>query len=322
MHTHTDTQNTTQTQSQTTAFQSGIFQSIPAVGRYVFFTPAQHSDAAGLRAGLARLKILVDGDSVVAALGPQLVSALDAQVPGLREFPAMSGPDGVNVPSTPAALLLWLRGSDFGDLINRTRALAAVLRPAFDIVDIVDGFRHGPVDKGHAHDLTGYEDGTENPEGEAAEAAAFVQGQGAGMDGSSFLANQQWLHNYQQFESFSVPDRDNIMGRRLSDNEELEDAPESAHVKRTAQESFEPEAFVLRRSMPWLKSDKGQDASGLMFSAFGCSLDAFEAQMRRMAGLEDGIVDGLFRFSQPKTGSYLWCPPIHQGQLDLRQVGV
>ena len=38
-------------------------------------------------------------------------------------------------------------------------------------------------------------------------------------------------------------------------------APESAHVKRTAQESFSPEAFVLRRSMPW--ADCGQ--AGLAF---------------------------------------------------------
>lgn len=35
-------------------------------------------------------------------------------------------------------------------------------------------------------------------------------------------------------------ERDHIIGRRLSDNEELEDAPESAHVKRTAQEASPP----------------------------------------------------------------------------------
>ena len=60
--------------------------------------------------------------------------------------------------------------------------------------------------------------------------------------------------------------------------------------KRTVQESFEPEAFVVRRSVPW--ADKGGE--GLMFVAFGQSLDAFEAQLRRMAGQEDGILDGLF----------------------------
>jgi len=60
---------------------------------------------------------------------------------------------------------------------------------------------------------------------------------------------------------------------------------------------------------------------GLMFAAFGHSLDAFEAQWRRMLGLEDGVSDALFRFSQPLSGSYYWCPPVHQGQIDLRLLG-
>ena len=53
----------------------------------------------------------------------------------------------------------------------------------------------------------------------------------------------------------------------MSDNEELEDAPESAHVKRTAQEDFEPEAFVVRRSMPWADAT----SEGLEFVAFGAT---------------------------------------------------
>ncbi|WP_353234122.1 Dyp-type peroxidase [Diaphorobacter ruginosibacter] len=315
-------QNAIRTPHQTTAYQAGIFQPIPMIGRYVFFQLAPAADTVSLKASLTRMKSLVDGESVVAGIGQQLADRLGMKVPGLREFPALSGPQDVRVPSTPAALLLWLRGSDMGELVNRTRALANLLRPALDISNIVDSFRHGPLDKTHAHDLTGYEDGTENPEGEEAQAAAFAHGQGPLLDGSSFLAIQQWQHDFEQFESFSASDRDDLMGRRLSDNEELEDAPESAHVKRTAQESFEPEAFVLRRSMPWLHSSKGLDRSGLMFAAFGCSLGAFEVQMRRMAGLEDGIVDGLFRFSQPLTGSYLWCPPMHNGQLQLGQLGL
>jgi putative iron-dependent peroxidase len=112
-------------------------------------------------------------------------------------------------------------------------------------------------------------------------------------------------------------DQNHCIGRRLSDNEELEDAPEFAHVKRTAQESFEPEAFVLRRSMPWLASTQ----AGLMFVAFGRSFEAFEAQMRRMAGQDDGIVDGVFKLSRPVTGAYFWCPPMRAGQLDLRRLG-
>lgn len=43
--------------------------------------------------------------------------------------------------------------------------------------------------------------------------------------------------------------------------------------------------------------------------------------MRRMAGLEDGIVDALFRFSRPTSGGYYWCPPLREGHLDLSALG-
>jgi putative iron-dependent peroxidase len=64
----------------------------------------------------------------------------------------------------------------------------------------------------------------------------------------------------------------------------------------------------------------GPDGEGLMFVAYGKSLDAYEAQLRRMAGLEDGIPDALFRFSHPVSGGYYWCPPVRDGRLDLRAV--
>jgi putative iron-dependent peroxidase len=75
---------------------------------------------------------------------------------------------------------------------------------------------------------------------------------------------------------------------------------------------------MLRRSMPWMMSMQ----AGLMFVAFGQSLYAFEAQMRRMAGQDDGITDAMFRISRPVSGAYFWCPPLRDGKLDLRRIGL
>lgn len=281
--------------------QAGILQALPPFARYLSFSLTPGGDLA---AGLKRLQDLVDGDAVVAGLGLAPLSALGRKVPGLKPFPPLAGA-GVDIPSTPVALWLWLRGTDRGELLHRARHLGDALAPFFQLEESIDGFKH---DGGR--DLTGYEDGTENPEGEEAVAAAVT------ADGSSFVAVQRWVHNFPHFEAMPPEERDDCIGRRRSDNEELDDAPESAHVKRTAQESFSPEAFLLRRSMPWIE---GQSA-GLMFVAFGHSVDAFQAQMRRMVGLEDGIVDALFRFTRPVTGTYLWCPPIKDGRLDLSAV--
>lgn len=286
-------------------YQPGILATpVPAQARHLFFDlqAAEHLPAA-----LDRLLQLADGERAVVGFGESLVRMLGRQVEGLREFPALSGA-GVDNPSTQHALWVWLRGEDRGDLLLRTHALERELAPALTLVEQVEAFRHGA-----GLDLTGYEDGTENPQDEDAVDAAVVAGAGAGLDGGSFAAIQQWRHQLRAFAALPQAEQDDIIGRRKRDNEELDEAPESAHVKRTAQESFEPEAFVVRRSMPWTA---GAEA-GLMFLAFGRSLDAFEAQLRRMSGLEDGIVDALYRFSRPLTGGYYWCPPRRDGLLDV-----
>jgi putative iron-dependent peroxidase len=299
-----------------TLYQPGILESVPAVARYVLFNLAQGMDADGIRQALARLSPLANGSDVVLGIGPSLAAALGAEIPGLHEFPELTC-EGVKVPSTPGTLWCWIRGEDLGDLLHLTRKVQKALAPAFVVRHVVDAFRHALGESGHGHDLTGYEDGTENPTGAAAEEAAFAHGQGEGLDGASFVAVQQWLHDLDAFEALAGDERDHHIGRRLSDNEELEDSPTSAHVKRTAQEDFDPPAFMLRRSMPWMMSMQ----AGLMFVAFGQSLYAFETQMRRMAGLEDGVVDAMFHISRPLNGAYFWCPPMRDGKLDLRRLG-
>jgi putative iron-dependent peroxidase len=299
-------------------YQPGILDPVPAVARYVTFQLTQDSGGAqAVKEALTRLSPLANGSDVVLGIGPALVSALGAEVPELHEFPDFSGP-GAKVPSTPGTLWCWVRGDDLGDLLHLTRKVQKALAPVFAVRHVVDAFRHALGESGHGRDLTGYEDGTENPSGDAAEEAAFVSGQGDGLDGASFVAVQQWVHDLDAFEALAGPDQDNHFGRRRSDNEELEDSPTSAHVKRTAQEDFDPPAFMLRRSMPWMMSMQ----AGLMFVAFGRSLYAFEAQMKRMAGMDDGVVDAMFSISKPVNGAYFWCPPMRNGQLDLRRLGL
>jgi len=289
--------------------QPGILEPVPPLARYLAFSLGEAGDARGC---LRALREIADGRQTVVGFGESLTRALDAQIPGLRTPPGIAG-RGFEVPSTPFALWCWLRGTDRGELLHRSRRIGAALSPAFRLEHMLDAFRHEG-----GRDLTGYEDGTENPKGEDAIAAAVVRGQGEGMDGSSFVAVQQWLHEFERFVAMPGTDQDNAIGRRRSDNEELADAPASAHVKRTAQESFTPEAFVLRRSMPWAE---GRNA-GLHFVAFGRSFDAFEAQLNRMVGAEDGIADALFAFTRPVSSAYFWCPPLRENRLHLRALGV
>jgi putative iron-dependent peroxidase len=261
--------------------QIAVLQDVPAVGRYVYFSLV-HRQIDAVRQSLRQLCALTDGIQMLVGIGPELVQLLGADVPGLHGFKALSGL-GVAVPATPAALCCWLRGEDAGVLLHLTRQLQRVLAPGFRQEQVIDAFRYG-----------------------------------RGLDGSSFMTVQQWVHDLDAFEGMTGQAQDHTVGRSRVSNDELDDAPASAHVKRTAQESFSPAAYVLRRSMSWTCGAQ----SGLVFVAFGHSFDAFEVLMRHMVGLDDGVVDALFDISRPVTGANFWCPPMHRGHLDLRQLGL
>lgn len=289
-------------------YQPGIMEGIPALARYQFYRLVPGVEPVEALESLAEMA--VDNDIVV-GLGQSLLKTLEADIPGMHKMPEFEG-KGIDTPSTPFSLWCWIRGDDRGDLLHKARRVRNTLAPAFVVSEVTDAFRYEI-----GRDLSGYEDGTENPEGDDALEAAFCAADQPGLAGSSFVAVQRWIHDLDVFQAMTPEQQDHSIGRERVSNEELDDAPESAHVKRTAQEDFEPEAFMLRRSMPWASELE----EGLLFVAFGRSFYAFEAQMQRMLGNDDGIVDALFAFTRPVTGSYFWCPPVKDGMLDLTAIG-
>lgn len=286
---------------------AAILQRIPRAGLYLTFD--LHTTGAPLVQALCELARQADGEQLVLGVGQSLALALGRPVAGLRPFPQIDAP-GLDAPATPAALWCWLRGDDHGALLLRGQALASQLAPAFTQREAVSGFFHGgDVDR----DLSGYEDGTENPQGDDAVQAVAAPG------GGSFVAVQKWVHDFARLRALrEAGEMDKVIGRHHEGNREMEDAPDASHVARTDQESFAPPAHIVRRSMPW---SNGRNA-GLMFVAFGRSLDAFEVQWRRMMGAEDGVTDALFRFTRPQSGAYFWCPPVRGGQVDWAALGV
>jgi len=286
-------------------YQTGILADVPMQARFLSFSIDKEGN---VKAALQQLADFADGEHTVVGIGTSVIENLKTTIPGLSMFPTFETAQ-VEVPSTNADLWCWLRGDDRGALVHQTHKLVKWLADGFICEQIIDGFRY---DIGR--DLTGYEDGTENPTDDEAVKTAILASAGEGLNGSSFVAVQQWVHNLDDFLSLPQEEQDDVIGRRKSDNEELDDAPETAHVKRTAQEDFEPEAFVVRRSMPW--ADAAHE--GLVFVAFGHSFDAYHALLKRMVGADDGQVDALFSFTTPVTGSYFWCPPMLNGKLDLR----
>ncbi len=287
--------------------QPSVLSPPAAHGRSI--TLRRHPDADP-RAALERLAAAYPVEWGAIGLGAPLVGAIGGTVPGLRPFRAPAGAT-IDVPATQADVWIALRGDDRSTVFDRAEALARLVDGTFEIADAVDTFLYAG-----GRDLTGYEDGTANPAGTEATAVAVCDVASA-TPLSSFVAVQRWQHDLARFRRHDEATRDAIIGRRFADNEEIDDAPESAHVKRTAQELFDPEAFMVRRSMPYASPE----ACGLEFVAYCRTLDAFERMLARMVGVDDGIVDALFGFSRPLTGGYYWCPPVRDGHIDLTVLG-
>jgi porphyrinogen peroxidase len=286
-----------------TVFQTSIFEPLPTHSRYLTFRRSNNS----VRSELANLLVSLSVENMVVGLGQNLLQMMGIRVPGMKEMPEFKFHNTV-LPFQSNDLWIWLRSDNPGNLFHRSRHLVEQLSKCFTLKSCNDGFLYSD-----GRDLTGYVDGTENPQGDEALSVALIDNPNLAINQSTFVSVQQWQHKFERFDQFTNEQQDNLIGRHRSNNEAFETAPKSAHVKRTAQESFTPEAFLLRRSMPWLNSMN----SGLMFVAFSSSFYPFEAQLNRMTGVEDGIVDGLFEISYPINGAYYWCPALDQNQLCL-----
>jgi putative iron-dependent peroxidase len=189
--------------------QPGILKPVPIVARSLTF---RIDDPAGAGESLREFAARYSCDCGVVGLGEPCTRAMSARIPGFGTFPAMSGP-ALAVPSTQDALWIRLCGPDRGVVFDSARTVRHLLAGAFRLSDTLDTFiYHG------GRDLTRFEDGTENPEDDAAIDAAIVRD--GPLAGSSFVAVQQWVHDLGRFECRSAKERDEIIGRSAETNEE------------------------------------------------------------------------------------------------------
>lgn len=295
--------------------QSGILKPVPLLATYLSFQIKDGVSKTTAMPVLRQLFAMADGSRMALGLSLSLCKKLDIKCPKeLHEFQMPKSSKVKVAAQNNVDLLVWLRATDKqdrGDLIQISQHLQMLLANSFVVADVVESFKYEVKHSAESFDLTGYEDGTENPKGQKAKSFGFA------ADGSSYLALQKWLHQWDKINSMHVADMNKTIGRNKKTNAELETAPESAHVKRSTQEDFTlsdgTQGFSLRRSLPW--SDGKH--SGLMFAAFGKSFEAFELQFQRMVGADDGITDALFKISKPLNTNFFWCPPVVAGKITI-----
>ena len=149
-------------------------------------------------------------------------------------------------------------------------------------------------------DLTGFEDGTENPTLAEATTAVIVAG-GSPGEGGSVLLLQQWAHDAARWELLPIEEQEQAMGRRKVSGEELDPKPATSHVASTDQDRF---GKVFRRNIGY-----GTLAEhGTIFVGFSRDRDRLDAMLESMVAKGGGDRDRLTDFTHAITGAYYFVP--------------
>jgi putative iron-dependent peroxidase len=263
-------------------------------------------DVPALRAAIGRIRELAGSERgphhVVVAIGASLLGTLaaDEMPAGMRPFTTIDGVDGHSAPATQHDLLLWFASGTADRCLSGAWLARAELRGLAELAAETHGFQYF-----EHHDLTGFEDGTENPKGaERLEVARIVEGPAAG---GSFVLAQRWVHDLAGFELLQLDEQEIVFGRTKDGSEELDPLPERAHVERVVlEDEHGEEREIYRRSFPYGTTDE----LGLFFLAFNKDLDTFQDMLERMFGVADGGRDRLTDLSRPVSGGYYVAPPV------------
>ncbi|MFE9423640.1 Dyp-type peroxidase [Kitasatospora sp. NPDC006697] len=255
--------------------------------------------AVGFRAPRAEL-------SCVTGIGSDLWDRLFAgpRPAELHPFRELRGPRHT-APATPGDLLLHLRAERADACFELASQILKRLDGAAEPADETIGFEYFDH-----RDLTGFVDGTENPEGAAADRAALI-GDGP-FAGGSYVIVQKYRHDHAAWEALATEQQEGAIGRtKLTDIELTGDAqPPDSHVSLTSLDddaNGEPQE-ILRHNMPYA-AHLGEDV-GTYFIGY-CRTPAVTEEMLRNMFLGRGAAthDRLLDFATAVTGGLFFVPP-------------
>jgi putative iron-dependent peroxidase len=162
-------------------------------------------------------------------------------------------------------------------------------------------------------DLTGFIDGTGNPEPEHQHDKAIVPDGQPGA-GGSFCIAQRWVHDLHYFNSLSQQDQENLFGRTKADSTRLSVQPPTSHLSHvelregeTADDSKPKRGEMVRRSTPYAFHD---GTIGLYFMGFCREQAPMRERMEAIYGMNGQARDALTDYSTPASGSFYFAPSV------------
>jgi len=281
--------------------QTGIFALGTAAHAYLEFDLHESTNGPAAVTNVARMReprTTIGGVNLVAGFRPELWAfvapdAAPAGVVGFNEH--IEGVAAHDLPATQHDIVIWLAGASYDVVFDTSRSIVAELMGRATLANEIVGWQYH-----HDRDLTGFEDGSENPSIVEATAVALVP-PGVAGEGSSILLLQQWRHDAISWEALPVASQEAIIGRRKSDSEELDPKPPMSHVARTDQDRF---GKIFRRNVAYgTVSDHGT-----IFVGFCASQEPLRLMLESMIGRGSEPPDALTSVARAVTGAYYVIP--------------
>jgi len=216
----------------------------------------------------------------------------------------IAGPRHVSV-STPGDLLFHIRATRLDLCFELAQRLTERLEGHARVIDEVHGFRS--FDE---RDLLGFVDGTENPEGTAAEQAVLIGDEDPAFAGGSYVVVQKYLHDLKGWDALGTEAQERAIGRTKLSNLEMDDdvKPPDSHIALTVIEDEDgEEQQILRYNMPFGRVGAGE--YGTYFIGYARTPAVIEQMLTNMfLGRPPGTTDRILDFSTAVTGTLFFVP--------------
>ncbi|MDT5011068.1 MAG: porphyrinogen peroxidase [Mycobacterium sp.] len=224
----------------------------------------------------------------------------------LHPFAELEGPRH-HAPATAGDLLFHIRAESLDFCFELACKIVDAMDGAITVVDEVHGFRF--FDN---RDLMGFVDGTENPDGQLARAAVFVGDEDGEFCGGSYVIVQKYVHDMRAWNSLSVTEQEQVIGRTKLDDIELGDdeKPANSHLAlNVITDEDGNERKIIRHNMPFGEIGKGE--FGTYYIGYAATPDVTETMLRNMfLGDPPGNTDRILDFSTALTGGLFFSPTV------------
>lgn len=225
----------------------------------------------------------------------------------LHAFPALTGIRR-DAPSTPGDLLFHVRANRADLVFEFTRQLMDALDGDVHVEDHTTGIRYFD-----SRDLLGFVDGTENPTGRGAGAAALIDArQEPDFAGGSYVTVQKYLHDMAAWRALGTEEQERVIGRTKLDDIELPDdvKPSNSHVAlNSVTDEDGNDRDILRDNMAFGDPSRGE--MGTYYIAYASDLGVTEQMLRNMfLGNPPGNYDRILDVSTPVTGTEFFVPSL------------